>query len=268
MNFIIQTGVFPEHDDLETLKALKTIGARYSTFEVCRFYEIERFVSHLKEVKEPTFIRCSLQVRKWINENCPDYFWPIFDLSSLSYCKYPEHFSDELFNHPTMISLEDFRENSIEIFKEYGKRLFIRPNENDKLFTGKVFEISDLHELSNLSRDTILVISKPKDIISEYRVFTIDGRVVSMSRYNDMIYNKPSLIGEEEILSISRKWAKRIPDSNLPNVIVMDVVEHMREDFSPELKIMEFSHPSTCSWYLCDHIEIYRSLVENFKAER
>ncbi len=79
---------------------------------------------------------------------------------------------------------------SIEKIKDLvltEKPLFIRPLKDNKIFTGRVFKNEDFDILKHQMSDDILeeyvILSEPKTIESEYRLFIVDKKVVSGSLY-------------------------------------------------------------------------------------
>jgi hypothetical protein len=67
------------------------------------------------------------------------------------------------------------------------KPLFIRPLKDNKLFTGRVFKNEDFnilkYDMSNTALEEYVILSEPKLIESEYRLFIVDKKIVSGSLY-------------------------------------------------------------------------------------
>lgn len=74
--------------------------------------------------------------------------------------------------------------SELESALENGRELFAKPAGRRKLFTGRVFSHShELYALSNISRREPLWCSEVVDWRSEYRVYVIDGGIVSIDHY-------------------------------------------------------------------------------------
>lgn len=65
--------------------------------------------------------------------------------------------------------------------------IFVRPDDDDKLFTGGVFsrdELDMVHsKLSARDRERPVVVAPPREIDAEARLFVVEGRVISGSHY-------------------------------------------------------------------------------------
>lgn len=106
------------------------------------------------------------------------------------YTQWGEHVLQEEYAFYTLgeiLRLKDF------IFKTFGEdgRVFIRPDENDKEFTGEVVHQAKFDMWWQLAiwhsppMDMLCVVSKPKDILAEHRLIIADGKVVAGSGYRE-----------------------------------------------------------------------------------
>ncbi len=115
---------------------------------------------------------------------------------------------------------------------EQEKKWFIRPNNDGKAFSGKVETYKELSNWCNevckmdipeLNKNTEIWISKPKEIIKEWRLFIVDNQIVSASRYmnHGELDESENDIPKEMIV-----FAKeRISEYRIEDVYVMDIAE-------------------------------------------
>lgn len=68
--------------------------------------------------------------------------------------------------------------------QEHGESLFIKPADRCKSFTGRVFsDLDDFRTIGSISRRQEVWCCDPVEWLSEYRVYVIGERIVSMDRY-------------------------------------------------------------------------------------
>lgn len=128
-----------------------------------------------------------------------------------------------------------FNEGTFHKFGEVPfqeKPFFIRPDGDDKLFTGCVKDWDQYQEwrekVSNLEGvyttldlNSMVLISEPKPIVEEYRFVVIDGKVVSGSTYGSNIIQQHIKI-DDSILIEFVKWVIGLWTPS--DVFVLDVV--------------------------------------------
>lgn len=90
---------------------------------------------------------------------------------------YPKELKEYLGRNISISTLEEVR-------KHPGKSMFIKPLEH-KLFTGFVWNGSFEAErrLAGLLGSTKVYVSEPKNILSEYRCFVLDGEILDCRKY-------------------------------------------------------------------------------------
>lgn len=112
-----------------------------------------------------------------------------YDPRTFNIANYLRHWGDRMLNHDSQITT----------FPAFATRLhdedsewFLRPNEDNKAFSGTVMRFSDIQKLAaelgisnnpHLGPDTQIVVSSPKSIAREWRHFIVNGKVISSSRY-------------------------------------------------------------------------------------
>lgn len=149
----------------------------------------------------------------------------------------------------------------IVIPKEMTK-IFARPSEDTKYFAGQVFErdnfcfwleeVKKINDPETLSPDTSIIVSNVVDIDCEFRLFVIDGEIMTGSLYktkNQVIYSpyidKEALVYAKEMLE---KWQ---PD----RAFVLDIA------LTPKgPKIIEINNINSSGFYASDIPKIIESI--------
>ncbi|OPZ93999.1 MAG: hypothetical protein BWY74_00916 [Firmicutes bacterium ADurb.Bin419] len=110
-----------------------------------------------------------------------------------------------------------------------NEQWFIRPNEDTKSFTGLVTTFSEFKEMANnalggtpyFQKESLIMVSRPKQIEKEWRNFIVDGTVVSSSRY---CVNRQRSIDNRDIPCDMVRFAEECCKEFMPHdVFVMDV---------------------------------------------
>jgi hypothetical protein len=146
-----------------------------------------------------------------------------------------------------------------------GEMAFIRPVEDSKAFPGNVFDREEfLHwketvlkvtEASGpLNKDTVVMISPPRVIYTETRLFVVDGKVVTASVYkrgNRVVYDATF---DEDIVA----YGQECVDVWQPNeAFVLDIAQ------TPDgPKIVEVNCLNSAGYYACDVTKIVIALEE------
>lgn len=153
----------------------------------------------------------------------------------------------------------------IKIPKEWNK-VFSRPSEDTKFFSGTVFERSNLifwlnevmkgRDKETLNADTYIIVAPTKEIFAEYRLFVIDNKIVTGSMYklrDKVIYGKHI---DNEALDFARKMISQWePD----RAYVLDIAI---TNEGP--KIIEVNNINSSGFYLSDLEKIVVG-IENMK---
>lgn len=158
--------------------------------------------------------------------------------------------------------------------------VFVRPVHDNKSFSGEVMSIDALHEwLKDISKieeideflllhkNTEIMISSAKNIISEYRMFIVNGKVVTGSLYkrgNQVIsdeYVEPQVYAFCE--RMIDEWqskidCKIIPDTRVPaDAFVMDVAVT-----AFGMKVIEINNINSAGFYAADCQKIVAALED------
>jgi len=109
--------------------------------------------------------------------------------------KFPKllaNYGSNLLNYNSaVVTARSLLDGDAESYKDVDKLFFVRPAGDLKEFTGCVMSSSELIEWANrlkesngdLTLDTLIQISEPKNIFQEYRTIIVDGKVVASSLY-------------------------------------------------------------------------------------
>lgn len=124
-------------------------------------------------------------------------------------------------------------------------KIFLRPDAGTKPFVGGLTIPKELEEIETLvGQDDLVVVSRPKVIIGEWRFVVINGQVISGARY----YARE---GDELVITINRDTpeeayalAKEIaPIVNMPAVVI-DIAQ-TESGYS----LLEFNSFNSSDWY-------------------
>ena len=94
-------------------------------------------------------------------------------------------------SHYKFIPYGDLKDKENEIFEEFGNSdcVFVRPSSVEKLFTGKVVERKnwskdiDYFGFYDTPNDAICVVAEPKNVENEWRLVSVDRKIVASSSY-------------------------------------------------------------------------------------
>lgn len=236
MNWIIQKGFNEDRMD-EFIRILDVAGENYSVVKVVPFsHEI---VPKL-EIQNPIIVFGATTLVKiaksygwgpgvWWNEN-------------FLYENYIEHWGNHLLNNDAKIS----RFGDLHLTEP----TFIRSNDDCKLIAGMVVHPDKFNEWKEsitryndmmVNSDTMVVTAKPKYIMSEYRCFIVDGKVVTSSQYK--IGNRVQYLSNLDD-EIERFAQQRVDEWSPTDSFVMDVAK--TED---GLKILEINNLNSSGFY-------------------
>jgi ATP-grasp domain, R2K clade family 3 len=181
MHWVVQRDLWNEEGMVSLVQTLAACDIPYSIHKVIPFVgEIEPDVNPegpVIVIGAYSMVRLA-QRKGWV----PGAFIDNMDFATLR-----AHWGDHMLNADAMVHRFD-RVPEQEVF-------FLRPNEDSKLFAGQVFDwaeyvdfrtrVCDLREDdgSNMKPDVLVVVSTPKLIRREYRLWVVDGEIVTASLY-------------------------------------------------------------------------------------
>lgn len=140
--------------------------------------------------------------------------------------------------------------NSLTAFLSKGgeETLFVKPNQNNKLFVAGSMCVEEVRSLRNaLDADELVVISGCKEIHREWRCFILNTSYLTGSLYRDGDNVSKCLLSREDVIEFANAMAQmRYPE--LPPVWVIDVAETEHG-----LRVLEVSDSASAGFYEADH---------------
>lgn len=143
---------------------------------------------------------------------------------------------------------------------------FVRPCEDLKLFSGMVVRSQELPwwkkdrlgQNAELTRETLVAYSKPKSIEAEYRLFVVNGKIISGSRYQYRGRLKESDFVDPDAID----FAEKVLSIWMPHVnCVVDIA-----DCYDHFKVIEFNCLNGSGFYHSDIRAIVREITTNFNS--
>jgi hypothetical protein len=139
--------------------------------------------------------------------------------------------------------------------------LFIRPDANNKMFDGELiavenFELWRLHVEGVIDNHSLCVVSQPRPIDVEWRMFMRRGKVVTGSTYR--VNRELDRNGEvpQEVVEFAETVAT-VPYPDLPPVYALDVAKS-----EGQLYLMEIGSVNCAGYYGSDVSKIVRAASE------
>ena len=194
---------------------------------------------------------------KLVSEHLTTCYPVVWETDKFECIYYWPHYKNLLFNDKyEFIQLKTLKENKFEYYSKYGKDsiVFVRPSGGDKQFSGQLLDLQDFDKffsgqstLCNATEDSIIAISTPKNVVSEYRfIATDDKKIVSKScyRFHGKITSVPGAP------AAATEFINRIFDVGVfpARIFSIDVAE----DSDGNFWLMEFNSFNSCGLYSTD----------------
>lgn len=179
MNWLIETGVFPNTDSL--IATIQESGHRCKKLEYAPYhFGLENLFRHDDCVVVYGSIDLCMQVQRqpWV----PGAYCTF---KNYAVSQYYSVLKDMLLNVDSAIfSSTEVGTNPDRIFQDTDS-VFIRPNSGHKPFAGQVVQISEFSRFRDtyLHQDVDIVVSTPKNVEEEWRFFVRDGKAITGSLY-------------------------------------------------------------------------------------
>jgi hypothetical protein len=249
MHYIIQSNIYKEVNFDLLIHALKNLDLSFETVKVLPFIDSYDFETSRKDV----FIFGGVKLAEYTKD---------LNFSPGSLFGKTENFEDYLKYFRNHLLNGDSTIHNVSDELTFTGVKFIKPLDDNKLFNGKLFDNMYWNsEQSNLIYDKSynpnlkILVSSPKTIYREVRLFIVDGKVVTGSQY--MFGNKfmtSKYIGQNVI-----DYANEIIKiHNIADCYVMDIAETENG-----LKIVEFNCINASGFYESD-VEKRLIALENF----
>lgn len=159
-------------------------------------------------------------------------------------------------------AIEDSVKNIIPMITSGRHKVFARPSEDTKSFAGQLFEADNLIfwlgqvvtsvDRFGLNGDTSIIVSPAKKILAEYRLFVVDGQIVTGS-----LYKVGDLVTTSDVIDpVAIDYANKMLDIWQPDrAFVLDIA--ITED-GP--KIIEVNNINSSGFYKSDISKIVSAI--------
>jgi len=157
-----------------------------------------------------------------------------------------------------MYPLGEIRRLLPRLLEQFGRdgRLFIRPNENDKSFSGTVVSENNFARwldqntrCYDLDPTAVVIVSRPQEIVSEHRFIVADGKVITGSKYRngETVLDGLDAVGfDAAAWKFAQELMEESPWKPL-RLFTLDVAE-----LSDGYALMEIGSVNSSSLYGCD----------------
>lgn len=183
----------------------------------------------------------------------------IFTNENFNMQNYADHYGKHMINYGSEIL------QMAEVLKkeDSDKEYFFRPNDDNKLFDGTVKSLSKIKAFlrqlidNDLATDTIkMLFGIPYGIKREWRIFVVDGEIVTSSLYREN-FNLKTSSEEKDNPKEMLKFAKEMIALYKPHDnFVIDICESGGEYY-----ILELGSLNSCGFYKADISKIFEALV-------
>lgn len=188
-----------------------------------------------------------------------------FDFDEMSCRSYYTHWGKHIVqSNYAFYTFGEIKRLKDDIYNKYGKdnRIFVRPDTNDKAFTGEVVHYERFDSWFELALNwgvgllQLCIVSSPEKIDAEYRLVVADGKVIgsSMYRCNGCIDKKegcPTIVSDfvDEVLNT-------VPWQPAP-IYCMDIAI-----VNDKPKLLEIGEINCAGLYKIDLRPIAKSMIE------
>lgn len=220
MYFLLQSNIKGDTDCEKVIEILDELGLGYETIELDS--SIEAIV--VKTDRKDIFVFGSVKLARLTKSNTHWYPGSFYGGNHL-FEVYSAYYKDNLLNYKTKV----FKFEDILEWAE-NEQKFIKPYKDAKIFTGKVFTKTKWQDfvadsLLNpktplLTKDSLIQVSIPQEIIKEARLWIVGKLVVASVYYK---FHK-DITFESEVSSDGLVFAKKMIDIfNVAEGFVMDI---------------------------------------------
>lgn len=181
---------------------------------------------------------------------------------NLACATYYAHFGPFLLNRNyTLLPIAEAPRLVEGLFRRHGRggRVFVRPSEVDKLFTGCIVDedaFQQLLRLHSFDGTRLVLVAEPRPILDEWRLFVAAGRVIAASQYREGGEIQVAEGCPDEVRSFAERAIRDAPWTPEP-LFVMDVCR--TEEGLHLVELGGFSCSGPCD---CDLAAIVRAGTE------
>ena len=255
MYYIIQENTFNEKGHDRLLEALNRFGFPYEVIKVKPFVEELEFETERKDV----FCFGGLKMARL---SCK-YGWNpgVLMTKNHDFIVYRNHYTEDLLNWDSrIVRLEE------DIPFIQGE-CFIRPCKDTKAFRAGVYNIVQWNQFqqdvrdgkivhSALNNDTLIQVASVKRVQKEYRLWIVDGKIITGSQYKIGMRPYFNSNVDPEAMSFCKEMIKKY---ELAKAFVMDVCLH-----DGEWKIVECGCINAAGFYEADMQKLIMALEDSF----
>lgn len=219
MYFLIQSNVYSDPDHYKIFDALEELNIDYKVINILPTADKIDFETDRKDI----FVYGSVTIAR-LAKHHSDWVPGSFYGGNHLYEIYSKHYGENLLNHKVSIQMI-----SEELSWKEGEEKFIKPYNEAKIFTGKVFtepEWKDFvferleNQANRITADSLIQISEAKRTIKEARLWIVGGEIVDSGYYR--LYEDAPF--EENVSQEGLDFAKEmIQLFNLEKAFVMDI---------------------------------------------
>lgn len=182
MYFLIQSNIYSDPDHYKVFDALEELNIEYGVINISPTADQFDFKTDRKDV----FVYGSVTIARLAKQNSDWYPGSFYEGNHL-YEVYSQHYGTNLLNHK--VSVHKILE---EITWEKGEEKFIKPYNEAKIFTGRVFtetEWKDFvferleNQTNRITADSLIQVSEAKRTIKEARLWIVGGQIVDSGYY-------------------------------------------------------------------------------------
>lgn len=186
----------------------------------------------------------------------------------------PGVWAGENFNYEKHISIygEHMLNHDAEIYPfkdipEFEDIMFMRPVHDTKAFNGALVDSSEFKEWKSnvlgahiyMFADTPTLVASPKNIKFEYRLFIVDGKVITSSLYrsNGRLLKRNADANTDSLDKLVKEYAQSQVDVWQPaDAFVLDIAVLVDTDSNYHFKIIEINSFNCSGLYQCNEVLI------------
>lgn len=219
MYFLIQANVYLDPDHYKIFDALEELNIDYDVINIPPAAEKIDFKTDRKDV----FVYGSVTIARLAKQNT-DWFPGYFYGGNHLYEVYSKYYGENLLNYNVSVHTI-----SGQLNWEKDEIKFIKPYNEAKIFTGKVFTETEWKDFvfealesqnNRINEDSLIQVSKAKRTIKEARLWIVGGQIIDGGYYE---FNNNAPFEEkvsEDGLSFAHEMIKLF---NLEEAFVMDI---------------------------------------------
>jgi len=258
MKWIIEVDRSDDISNIKLAKALERAGQEYTPFVYKPFMSWTHVLKEIGLFEEPTMSFGSINFITKVQKITFLKPGSICNFAGLECRAYYPFMKDVLLNSDyKIVKWGDL------ISKGFGGQRFIRPNSGRKVFTGLVSSYEDIQYdiaryTEKMNKETLVLITSPKDIKKEWRFFVTKGRVLSYSLYHMNNSHIPINWPDDKAFELAEQASLLYePDP----IWVIDICLTAEGEY----KVLELNGLSCSGLYACDVDPIVEEIMNKYE---